>query len=110
VNVPTSDTAPGPGRSAEASTRPLPVAAMQNVDASVAPAGVPTLTAPAAAPFSVIVRQAALPKQPAWVWLGQKSPPAFVDVAVPVVSGDRFTLITPTCEPSMHWPPPGVHG
>jgi len=88
----------------------LPVAAMQNVEASVAAFGTPGVTAPAAAPFSVIVRQAALPKQPACVWLGQKRPPAFVDVAVPVVNGDRFTAMAPTWEPSMQAPPPGVQG
>ena len=29
-------------------------------------------------------------------------------LAVPVVSGERSMAIGPTCEPSQHWPPPGV--
>src|SRR5262249_60490634 len=79
--------APGPGRSADASTSPLLVAAMQNTDASVALAGVPVLMAPAAAPFSVIVRHAALPKQPnacplVLLWPGQKFPVGLVLLAV----------------------------
>ena len=73
------------------------------------------MIAPAGEPFSVIVRQAVLPKHPnmcpfALVWPGQKLPVASVLLAVPVVSGERLTLITPTCEPSMQWPPPGVQG
>src|SRR5215468_2060912 len=102
--------APGPGRSADASTSPLPVAAMQNTEASVALAGVPVGTAPAATPFSVMVRQAGLPKQPACGWLGQNRPVAFVALAVLVVSGERLMGITPTCEPSTQAPPPGVQG
>ena len=39
---------------------------------------------------------------------GQKFPVAFVMPGVPVVSGERFTLIVLTCEPSRHAPPPGV--
>src|SRR5215831_20634850 len=95
--------APGPGRSAEASTRPLPVAAMQNTEASVALAGVPVVTAPAATPVSVIVRQSVLPKQPTWVpvpWPVQNRPVAMLVLAGPVVSGERVTAIGPTCEPS----------
>src|SRR5262249_4131139 len=115
VNLPGSDTAPGPGKSADASTRPLPVAPMQNTAASVALAGVPAVMAPAGAPFSVIVRQAVLPKQPNMcppelLWPGRKLPPGSVLLAVPVVSGERLTWITPTCEPSRHAPPPGVQG
>ena len=88
---------------------------MQNTEASVADAGAPLLMAPAATPFSVIVRHAELPKQPNWcpfvlLWPGQKFPAGSVLLAVPVVSGERFTWITPTCEPSMHAPPPGVQG
>src|SRR5262249_32521053 len=63
-NIPRGDTGRGPARSADASTSPLPVAAMQNTDASVADAGVPFVMAPAATPFSVMVRHAGLPKQP----------------------------------------------
>jgi hypothetical protein len=63
-NVPGRDTAPGPGRSADESTSPLPVAAMQNTDASVAGAATPFVIGPAATPFSVIVLHAWLPKQP----------------------------------------------
>ena len=63
-NAPGRETAPGPGRSAEASTSPLPVAVMQNTDASVAADGLPLVISPAGEPFSVIVRQAVLPKQP----------------------------------------------
>src|SRR5262245_20235989 len=115
VNLPGSDTAPGPGRSADASTRPLPVAPMQNTAASVAVAGVPAVMAPAGAPFSVIVRQVSLPKHPnlcplTLLWPGQKFPFGSVLLAVPVVSGERLTLIGPTCEPSRHAPPPGVQG
>src|SRR5215831_1763912 len=102
--------APGPGRSAEASTSPLPVAAMQNTEASVAGAGVPVVTAPAGTPFSVMVRHAVLPKQPTVCWLVQNAPVAFVSLAVPVVSGVRLTEITPTCEPSQQLPPPAVQG
>jgi len=110
--VPGSDTAPGPGRLAEASTVPLPVAEMQNTEASVAFAAVPGLTGPAGVPVSLIVRQAVLPKQPTCVavWPGQKRPFGLVLLAGPVVSGERSTAITPTCEPSMQMPPPGVQG
>src|SRR5262249_13457667 len=88
---------------------------MQNTAASVAVAGVPAVMAPDATPFSVMVRHAELPKQPkagpfTLLWPGQKFPVAFVLLAVPVVSGERLTRITPTCEPSMHAPPPGVQG
>jgi hypothetical protein len=64
MKVPGRETAPGPGRPAEASTSPLPVGAMQNTEASVALAGTPVMTVPAATPLSLIVRQAGLPKQP----------------------------------------------
>src|SRR5262245_11144716 len=101
--------APGPGRSADTSTSALPVAAMQNTEASVALAGVPVVTAPAAAPFSVMVTHAGLPKQPGLIWPGQKRPVAFVALAVLVVSGERLMGITPTCEPSRQAPPPGRH-
>src|SRR5262249_44920338 len=107
--------APGPGRSAEASTRPLPVAAMQNTEASVALAGVPVVTAPAATPVSLIVRHAVLPKQPnacpfVLLWPGQKFPVELVLLAVLVESGERLMGTAPTCEPSMQAPPPGVQG
>jgi len=65
-NVLGSETAHGPARSAAASTIPLPVAAMQNTEASVPLAGTPGLTAPAAAPFSVMLTQSVWAKQPMW--------------------------------------------
>src|SRR5262249_51341487 len=85
---------------------------MQNTEASVPVAGVPGLTGPAGVPLSLIVRQAVLPKQPtcAAVWPGQKRPPGSVLLAVPVVSGERLTAITPTCAPSQQLPPPAVQG
>src|SRR5215475_6286872 len=83
---------------------------MQNTEASVAFAGTFVRTVPAAAPFSVIVTQVSLPKQPALSWPVQKTPPGSVALAVPVVSGERLTEIMPRCEPSQHWPPPGVQG
>src|SRR5262249_57521093 len=95
--------APGPGRSAAPFTVVLLVAAMQNTEASVALAGVPVVTAPAATPVSVIVRQAVLPKQPTWVpvpWPGQNRPVAMLVLAGPVVSGARVTPIAPACPPS----------
>ena len=56
--------APGPGRSVVASTSPLPVAATQNTDATVTAEGLPLTMSPAGEPFSVMARQAGLPKQP----------------------------------------------
>jgi hypothetical protein len=113
--VPGRERAPGPGRSDAASTSPFPVAPKQKTEASVAAAELPFVITPAGEPVSVIVRQAVLPKHPnMWppvlVWPGQKLPLASVAVAVPVVSGERLTLIGPTCEPSMQRPPPGVQG
>src|SRR5262245_546537 len=103
--------APGPGRSADALTSALPVAAMQNTEASVALAGVPVVTAPAATPDSVMVRQAVLPKQPTWVpWPVQNRPVELVVLAGPVVSGESVTSIAPTCPPSQQAPPPAVQG
>src|SRR5262249_51017888 len=102
--------APGRGGSAEASTSPLPVAAMQNTEASVALAGVPVGTAPAATPFSVMVRQAGLPKQPACGWLGQNRPVAFVALAALGVRGGRLMGSAPAREPSTQAPPAGVQG
>jgi hypothetical protein len=83
---------------------------MQNTEASVPLAGTPVVIGPDGAPFSVIVRHAELPKQPAPVWPVQKMPPGSVSVAVPVLRGVRFTLIGPTWEPSQQLPPPTVHG
>jgi hypothetical protein len=83
---------------------------MQNTEASVAFAGTPGVIGPAGTPFSVMVRQALRPKQPGDTWLPQKLPVGEVALAAPVVSGERFTLMTPTCEPSMQRPPPGVQG
>src|SRR5262245_43845224 len=108
--MPGSAMAPGPGRSAEASTRPLPVAGMQNTEASVAFAGVLKKSVPPDEPVSLIVRQAALPKQPACAWLVQKMPLALLALAPVVPSGERVTEIAPTCEPSQQLPPPAVQG
>src|SRR5262249_12033699 len=105
--------APGPGRSADALTSALLVAAMQNAEASVALAGVPVVTAPAATPVSVMVRQAVLPKQPTWVpvpWPVQNRPAELVVLAGPVVSGESVTPSAPTCPPSQQAPPPAVQG
>src|SRR5262245_20617181 len=108
--MPGSETAPGPGRSAEASTRPLPVAGMQNTEASVAFDVTFVRSVPPDEPVSLIVRQAALPKQPACAWLVQKTPLALVALAPVVPSGERVTEIAPTCEPSQQFPPPAVQG
>src|SRR5215831_5800142 len=108
--MPGSAMAPGPGRLAEASTRPLPVAGTQNTEASVAFAGVFVRSGPPGEPVSLIVRQAALPKQPAPVWPVQKMPLALVLLGAPVSSGLRVTEIAPTCEPSQQLPPPAVQG
>ena len=53
TNWPGSETAPGPGRSADASTSPLPVAATQNADTRVAVAGTSWVMGPASTPCSV---------------------------------------------------------
>lgn len=81
-------------------------------DASVALVGIPLESGPAGTPFSVMVRHAGLPKQPSCdaPWPGQKRPPGSVSLTVPVVSGDRVTLIVPMCLPSQQSPPPIVHG
>jgi hypothetical protein len=74
---------------------------------------VPVVTAPAATPVSVMVRQAVLPKQPTWVpvpWPVQNRPTELVVLAGPVVSGERVTPIGPTCPPSQQAPPPAVQG
>src|SRR5262249_19636410 len=105
TSVPGRLVAPGPGRSAEKSTSPFPVAAMQNTEASVADAGVPTVIGPVAGlPFSVIVRHVGCPKQPGVPgvppWPGQILPSGALFDAAPVVSGERSTLMGPTCVPS----------
>src|SRR5215468_11373480 len=102
--------APGPGRLAGASTTALPVAGMQNTEASVALAGTFVTSVPPDEPVSLIVRQAELPKQPAVVWPVQKMPLALLALAPVVPSGERVTEITPTCEPSQQLPPPAVQG
>jgi len=103
--------APGPGRSAPLTAK-LP-AGMQNTEASVAFAGTFVKSIPAGEPVSLIVRQAVLPKQPAWVpasWPVQNRPTELVVLAGPVVSGERLTPIGPTCPPSQQAPPPAVQG
>src|SRR5262245_11947814 len=114
MNVPGRDTAPGPGRLAEEFTTPLAVAAMQKTDARVASAGTPGVIGPAGAPFSVIFRHVDLPKQPGETCAAPQNLPAasLGTVEEPVVSGERFTAIGPTCEEpgSTQRPPPGVHG
>src|SRR5262249_42037677 len=92
---PGSATAPGPGTLNDASSNP-PSAAMQNTETSVVLAGVPVVRGPAAAPLSLIVRQAPLPKQPAVAWRGQKRPPGSVALAVPVMSGERSMVCAPS--------------
>src|SRR5262249_54569181 len=102
--------APGPGRLAEASTRPLPVAGMQNTEASVALAGTVVRSGPLDEPGPVIGRRAELPKQRAAPWPVQKMPLALLALAPVVPSGERVTAITPTCEPSQQLPPPVPQG
>src|SRR5262245_50408392 len=111
--MPGSATAPGPGRSAAPFTTEFCVAGMQNTAASVAFAGTFVRTWPAAEPVSLIWRQVVLPKQPAWVppsWPVQNRPSELVVLAGPVVSGERVTLIGPTCPPSQQPPPPDPQG
>src|SRR5262245_9566330 len=119
MNVPGSDTAPGPGRLADEFTTPFWVASMQKTDARVALAGTPGVIGPAGDPFSVIFRHVDWPKQPADtcgadVCGGTQNLPfaSLEEVAGAVVSGERFTAIGPTCEEpgSTQRPPPGVHG
>src|SRR5262245_47621903 len=76
---------------------------MQNTAASVASAGTFVRSVPPGVPFSVIVRQAVLPKQPTWVpvlWPVQNRPVPTLVLAGPVVSGESVTPSGPTCEPS----------
>src|SRR5262245_61330629 len=87
----TSDTAPGPGKSAEPSIRPLPVAGMQNTDPSVAVSGGPMVRFPAGEPVSLMLVAAPVPNAPGVVWPGQKLPPTSDLFATPVVSGFRTT-------------------
>src|SRR5262249_11876632 len=101
--LPGGAAAPGPGTLSAASTNPGGVPPTQNTEASVVLAGMLVLMGPAVVPFSVIVRQAGLPKQPAVTWSGQKRPPASVALAGPGGSGERAMPITPTCGPSQHW-------
>jgi hypothetical protein len=91
----------------------MPVAGTQNTEASLAFAGTFVKTIPAGEPFSLIVRQAVLPKQPAWVppsWPVQNRPVELVALAGPVVSGETLMGITPKCEPSQQLPPPIKQG
>src|SRR5262245_61100226 len=105
--------APGPGRSAEQNSGSMPQG-MQNTEASVAFAGTFVRSWPAGEPFSLIWRQAVLPKQPAWVppsWPVQNRPTELVVLAGPVVSGESERVtgkIGPTCPPSQQAPPPLV--
>src|SRR5262245_40742246 len=77
---------------------------MQNTEATVAGAGTPGVIEPPGEPVSVMVRHVDWPKQPGVPgvppWPVQKFPAALVRVELPVVSGDRLTLIGPTCVPS----------
>src|SRR5262245_16568145 len=76
---------------------------MHNTAASVASAGTFVRSVPPGVPFSVIVRQAVLPKQPTWVpvlWPVQNRPVPMLVLAGPVVSGESVTPSGPTCEPS----------
>ena len=97
VKVPGRETAPGPGRLADPSTAPLPVPGMQKVDPRVTGFGTPVVIRPAGTPFSLIVRHALLPKQPAALtpWPGQNWPVAFVEVRVLVSAGERLTEMVP---------------
>ena len=88
----------------------MPVAGMQNTEASVALAGTFVTSVPPDEPVSLIVRQAELPKQPAWTWLVQKMPLALVALAPVVPSGERSMGITLRCKPSQQLPPPVVQG
>ena len=62
--VPGNEVAPGPGRLAAKLISTLLVDGMQKTAASVVAAGVPLVSGPAGEPFSVKLRQAALPKHP----------------------------------------------
>src|SRR4029450_4633180 len=99
MNVPGRETAPGPGSAVVPSISRLLVFGMQNTAASVASVGVPGVTAPAGLPFSVIVVQVPLWKQPVEVCPGQKTPVGSVLVTGPVVSGERSTGSVPTKVP-----------
>jgi hypothetical protein len=111
--------APGPGRSAAASTPVLPVEGMQKTAPSLALWARPSVRFPPGAPVWAIrcgsqvpvpapVQQAngapapvqlalATPNAPAFVWLGQKTLDALVKEAVPVVSGLMGTFNDPIC-------------
>src|SRR5262245_806122 len=106
---PGSDRAAGPGRLAAPSI-PLRVSAVQNTEASVTLAGVPRRRIPAAAPLSEMLRQAALPKQPGTTCPLQKVPSVFAVAPAAAVVREARLVIAPRCTPSMHSPPPGVHG
>jgi hypothetical protein len=97
--VPARLAAPGPGSDVAPSTSTLPVAGMQNFEASDTAAGVSCVSGPAGMPVSEYERHAVLPKQP---WLlfelvcpGQKSPFALLALAVPVTTGVRSTARLP---------------
>src|SRR5262245_34440107 len=87
----TSDTAPGPGRSAAPSISPLPVAGMQNTAPRVILTGGPRVRLPPATPFSVMLVTPGSPNAPAVAWEGQNIPPPSAMFAAPVVSGFRLT-------------------
>src|SRR5262245_40334829 len=75
------------------------------------------MSGPAGVPFSVMLVHSLLiggpdvPKQPGVPgvppWPGQKMPVALVTEVVPVVSGERWTGIGPTCDPSRQASFPG---
>src|SRR5262249_13391214 len=99
--------APGPGSEVAPLMSPLCDAGTQNVEASVAVAGVPMVIGPAGLPISRIKRQACefgSVKQPACAWLGQNMPVGLESSLVPVVSGVSVTGMTPTS--CAHVPPP----
>src|SRR5215475_9667901 len=100
--MPGSETEPGPGRKAEPSMRPFPVAGMQKTEASVDGWAAMSVRLPAGDPVWVMAVQtlfesaALVPKQPGVVvasvsCIGQKMPFAAVLVTVPVESGSSVT-------------------
>src|SRR5262245_43957406 len=104
--------ASGPGTLSNASIDLAGVPSMQNTEASVTLAGVPMLMGAAVVPFSVIVRQAGLPKQPSNPnnWPEQKRPLPLLTLGEPLLSGERLTAIASARAPSQHKPPHAVQG
>jgi hypothetical protein len=109
TSVPRRAAALGPGRLNSPSIMGVPVALVQEYEASVTLAGMPDVMGPAGEPTSSIVRPLEIPKHPGGDWPIQNTPSA-VGAVEPMVFSVRVMPIVPTREPSMHAPPPGVQG